>query len=461
MTKLRPFQLEGVQAIHSFRGRCLLADEQGLGKTVQSLYWAHKLPKRRPVVIVCPASVKYTWQSEAHLHFNLRAEVIEGKYRKGKRLPKAEILIINYDILSSWVKPLRKLGPQIVILDEAHFIKNLHAQRTRASIKLAKKAFSVLALSGTPFTNRPIELWPVLKAVNPAIFPSREKFAWKYCKPRWTPWGWKYDGACNTKKLNRTLRRTCMIRRLKKDVLSEIPDMQHKMITLRLTGKALVEYNKAEDDFIAWLSSKSPARAEKAKRAPNLTKVGYLLRAIAEMKMAQGIQWIKDFFEANPGEKLVVFTMHTEVIEQLKHAFPQALIVNGSVTGKKRHETVRLFQNGKHHNLLLGNWKAAGVGLTLTAAAYAAAFDFPWTPGDMAQGRDRIHRIGQTRQTFFYYLVAQGTVEEKLIGKLRKKANVLNAVLNGGDLEDDFDIFAELLSIIKKGRNKHEQRNYQ
>lgn len=446
MTELRPFQFEGVKAIYRFRGVALLADEQGLGKTLEALFWLTKIPKRRPVVIVTPASMKYSWQAEAMLHFNLNTVVLEG--RSPKHVPQGDVFIINYEILAAWLPMLLQLKPQCVIYDEIHYCKTLTALRTKAAIKLSKGVASKIGLSGTPMVNRPVELWPTLKILRPDIFPSFEKFAWRYCKPRYTPWGWQYTGSANTKELNGILCEELMIRRLKKDVMPELPPKERQMVSFRLSSYK--EYDHAQSDFLGWLRGVSPARAVRAKKSPALTKVGYLLRLIARLKLDWTTQWIKEFLENHPDEKLVALTMHTFVIDHLKEHFPCALIIDGRVVGRRRADTVRAFQLNPRKRLLLGNWKAAGVGITLTAARCAAALDLPWTPGDLFQGEDRIHRFGQKRKVIIYYLAALRTLEEKLIKILRKKAEVLDAVLNGEKEMEDIDIFEELLAEMKR-----------
>lgn len=421
----------------------------GLGKTLQALYWIKKTPKRRPVVIITPASVKYTWQTEATLHFGMRTEVLEGYQRNRARSLPGHIIILNYDILRSWLPSLLKSKPQCIILDEVHYIKNLRALRTQAALKLVKGVSSVIGMSGTPLTNRPIELWPVLKAIRPDIFPNREKFAWRFCAPRLSRWGWLYDGAANLKQLRKILRRQCMIRRLKKDVLPELPDKMRRMVSFRL--KSYEEYRYAQKEFISWLKRMSPARAKRAARGEALVKIGYLLRLVARLKLDWTQKWIEEFFTSHPNEKLVALTMHTFVIDHLKNRFGQkAVVIDGRVTGRKREETVRKFQSNRQVNLLLGNWIAAGVGITLTAACNAAALDLPWTPGDLLQGEDRIHRIGQKKKVVIHYLTALNTIEERQIKILRKKSTILDAILDGKGSSKDLNVFDELIKEIKR-----------
>ena len=447
MTTLRPFQLDGAKRIYAFRGRALLADEQGLGKTLQALYWVLKTSKHRPVIIVTPASVKYAWQSEAGLHFNMRTEVLEGRRQKRMMQLPGPVVILNYDILKSWLPALLKAKPKTVIFDECHYIKNPEAERTKAALKLAEGATSVLGLSGTPLTNRPIELWPVLSAICPDLFPERGKYAWRYCNPRYTPWGWQYDGATRTGELHRVLTDWCMIRRLKRDVAKELPPKIRHVVPFKLDSYE--EYNKAQSDFLHWLKEISPARAKRAKKSEALTKIGYLLRLVAKLKLNWTAQWIEEFLECHPDQKLIAFSMHTPVIRHLFHKFEKvAVVIDGSVTGRKRVEAQRQFQSNRRTRLLLGQWVAAGVGLNLQVASNVAGLDFPWTPGHLLQGEDRIHRIGQKSQCIIHYLVAMGTIEEKQIKVLRKKATVLDSILNGTRPSKDLDLFSELLKEV-------------
>lgn len=445
MTELRQFQKEGVRMIYDFKGRALLADEQGLGKTLEALEWIRRTPRHRPVVIVTPSSLKYTWQKEASMHFGMRSEVLEGRPRKSLGL-SSKIIILNYDILQHWLKVLLKNQPTTVIFDECHYIKNPEAARTKAAQRLSANASSVVGLSGTPMTNQAIDLWSILSCIRPELFPSRLKFAWRYCKPKATPWGWQFNGAVKKKELNRILRERVLIRRLKKDVAKELPDKIHKVISFKLDSYQ--EYNKARTDFLGWLKKISPAKAKRAKRSQALVKIGYLLRLVAEIKLKWTIKWLEEFKETHPGKKLVGLTMHTSVIDALKKKFPNSIVIDGRVKGKLRTESVRRFQTDKKIPFFFGNWKAAGVGITLTAAHHFASFDFPWTPGDLSQGLDRIHRIGQEKTVFIYFLMAMNTLEESQLTGLKKKGKVLSSILDGGRTAKDFDMLDTLLQEV-------------
>lgn len=446
MTKLRPFQLEGVKSIYHFKGRCLLADEMGLGKTIEALYWLTKIPKCRPALIVTPATMKWTWQAEAAEHFNLRTEVLNGQRASSGKLP-GDICIINYNILPYWLDTLKKNQPAVLILDESHYIKNRHAQRTKCCYKLSRKARSVLGLTGTPVLNHPIELWSQLQCIKPKLFPSFIKYAWEFCKPKWTPWGWSFTEPRNKKKLNRILREEVMVRRLKKNVMPELPAKIKKVISLKL--KSYREYDAAEKDIISWLRRVNPARVNRAKRNKALTRVGYLLRLVADLKMDLTIAWLQEWAELHPEKKMVGLTMHTKVIDRMKSEFPNCVVIDGRVTGKLRTASVRQFQNNKKIRWLWGNWKAAGIGVTATAAHHFVSLDFPFTPSDLEQGEDRTHRIGQNNKVIVYYLVALDTIEERLMKMLRRKAGLVGSIIDGKRSAGSFNVLDELLAELR------------
>jgi SWI/SNF-related matrix-associated actin-dependent regulator 1 of chromatin subfamily A len=453
-TKPRPFQKEGVRAIYDFKGRAILGDEQGLGKTLQALIWISKIPKHRPVIIVCPSTAKYGWQTEAHTHFRgMDIHVLEGRRPKRvNRLP-GDICVLNYDILSSWLPAILKADPQVIIFDEFHYLQSPTSARTIAAGKAAFGAASVVGLSGTPITNELIGLWAPLAIIRPDLFPSMYRFGWRYTKPRKFRGWWKFKGARRKKELRRILLEECLIRRLKKDVAKELPPKTHKIVPLRIFGKALREYRQCANKktFLNWLRIKyDDGRANRAKRSLAVARVGYLMRLMAELKMDLMAKWIEEWTLANPGKKLVCMTMHTKVINFLHKKFPNSVVINGKVRGIKREEAKRKFQNNTRVTYLFGNWKAAGVALTLTAAHHLVALDLPWTEGDLLQGQDRVHRIGQTKKVIIYYLMLMDTFEEKVFQILKDKTKVFSEIFDGKKASKDFNLLEALIEELDR-----------
>lgn len=337
-----------------------------------------------------------------------------------------------------------------VLVSNCQYIKNPAAKRTKAVLKIAEYSRARIGLSGTPIENNVIDLFPILQAIKPELFPSFTKFAWRYTKPKYTPWGWTYTGSAHAKELNRILLENLMIRRLKSDVAKELPDKIYKTVLLKLTPEAQAEYDKASKDFMGWLRSKSPARANRAKKSQALTKIGYLVRLAAKLKHKSVLQWIRDFHESHPDQKLVGMTMHTPCVESLMRNFSGSVKIDGTITGKLRHDTVRRFQTQPKVKNLWGQWKAASVGITLTAASNFAALDLPWSPSTYKQGPDRIHRIGQTKHCIIHLLIALGTIEEKLVKVLRDKGKIQDSVVDGKESSEDVDFLEDLLKEFKK-----------
>jgi len=448
-TKLYKYQRHGVKLISHFEGRALLADEMGLGKTIQSLAWLWQ-QQAFPVVVVCPASLKWNWEHEARQHLGLRAMVLEGTKVPRQRLIRSRMVILNYDILKPWMDYLKWLEPQLLIFDEAHYVKNRTTQRAKLLKKLAKSIPNVIGMSGTPLTNRPAELWNVVDTIRPDLYPSFVKFAFRYCQPRRTPWGWDYRGAARLEELHGILDDHMMIRRLKKDVLKDLPSKTRSVVLLEMERKS--EYDHARNDFIGWLRKNvSKGKADRAARAERLMRLGYLKRLSAELKLSSVLEWITTFLEGSD-EKLVVFAVHHKVIDALQERFGrQCVVVTGETSQRDRKRAVEMFQTSPKTRLFLGNIQAAGVGLNLVAASTVAFVELSWSPGEHGQAEDRIHRIGQVSNSMVYYLVARGSIEEDLCKVIQKKQEVLNKVLDGDGTATEMDIFSQVEQALLQG----------
>lgn len=431
--QLFPFQKEGVAFIEKRNGRALIADEMGLGKTIQAIAWLQLHPEKRPAIIVCPASLKLNWAKEIRdtLSIGDRVQILQGT----KPYPiTGSIIIINYDILNSWVETLQAINPQVLIIDEMHYVKNSSAIRTKATKKLAKGIPHIIALTGTPIVNRPVEGFNIFQILDKNLFPNFWAYVHRYCGARHNGFGWDFSGATNKEELNQILTSTIMIRRRKADVLKDLPEKLYSFVPMDLANGT--EYRIAEEEFIEYLRGvKGKEAAEKAKKAEHLVKIEALKQLAVKGKMKQAINWIKDFIE--DGSKLVVFAVHKEVIDQLMKEFKDiAVKIDGSTPVSERHKAVEAFQSDPNIKLFIGNIQAAGVGITLTAASAVAFLELPWTPGELQQAEDRCHRIGQKNAVNIYYLLAENSVEYKLAKLLDKKKEVLSAVIDGKPVEE-------------------------
>lgn len=483
--KLRPYQVQGIELIEHFNGRALLADDMGLGKTAQALVWTKIHPEEKPVLIICPGGLKINWEREIRMWIDAEAniQILSGRTTG---MIKGDYVIVNYEILPYWVKEIKKVGFKILLADEVHYIKNSWAKRTKAFKRIAGDMDYIVAISGTPIENKPIEIYNIGVILQPSLFPDYLRFTQRYCAGETGRYGWNVSGASNTKELNRILKEHIMIRRLKSEVAQDLPPKIIANLPLELTN--LQEYRKAEYEFLQFVKERfdkdllydenfekelkeyakrhninlenndeltiddiqkiKKTKIEKASMAEMLLKTQALQKLAAEGKMKEAIHWIEDFLES--GEKLVVFAINKKVIDMLMNKFGKiAVKIDGSVSNLNRQKAIDMFQNDKNIRLFIGNIKAAGVGITLTAASNIAILQYPWTPGALSQAIDRVHRITQTKKVTVWYILGANTIEEKVLQVLAEKEHIVNEVLDGTQHKEK-SMISELLKMYKE-----------
>jgi len=438
------FQKLGVSFLEHRNGRALIGDEMGLGKTAQALAYLQLHPEIKRTIIVVPASLKLNWKKEISMWMDGTRSVQILKGQTPYNL-LGDILIINYDILNFWVEALINYEPQVLIADECHYVKNNSAKRTKAMKKLAKHTERFIGLSGTPIVNRPVEFFNAIKMIDGTMFPNFWDYVHKYCAARHNGYGWDFSGSSNTQQLHELLTSTIMIRRKKRDVLKDLPDKIYSFVPCHMDDRG--EYDIAEHDFVGYVTmTKGTGEAERVSRAEELAKIEKLKQLAVRGKLIEAIGWIQDFISSDEQIKLVVFATHRFVIDEILKFFGEkAVKVDGGVSLKDRQKAVERFQNDPDVQLFIGNIKAAGVGLTLTAASNVAFLELPWTPGDLVQAEDRCHRIGQKDSVNVYYLLAQNTIEERIARLLDSKRKVLESVLDGA-VPEDSSLLGELIN---------------
>lgn len=421
-----PFQKAGLEFVEATGGNALIADQMGLGKTIQALSYIAAHPEHRPVIIVCPASLKVNWEREAHAWLETADEIEIVKSGKVKPLT-GDIIIINYDIMKKWLPALKEYTPQILIFDESHSVKNQKSARSKAAMELAEVVPHKILLTGTPVLNRPAELWNQLRIIDPFKYPDTSFFQWhkRYTNATKNRYGWDFSGASNLEELAKTLK-PIMIRRTKDQVLPELPEKQRSSIFIPIDNKK--EYQTAERDLQEWLAEQEGLEPSKrVSSVEHLARIEYLRQIAVKGKLKQSKDWIRTFLEG--GEKLVVFATHKKIISALMEEFkPCAVKIDGSVSTENRQAAVDAFQTDDSVKLFIGNIKAAGVGLTLTAASNVAFLELPWTPADLEQAEDRCHRIGQKNAVNITYLLAQKTIDTTMAAMVEKKRGIISQI---------------------------------
>ena len=455
-TSLYPFQSEDAhRAVEEFNGRCLLGHEMGCGKGVMALA-ARKLLGNPTTIIVCPASLKFNWERECKKHFGVRAQILSSQ--KPPRKPfrhNPKIVIINYDILPFWVQKLQELDIGLIISDESQMVSNGRAKRSKATKQLSKGVPYFLALSGTPFENRPSQLWHILHIIRPDLFPSFLKFAMNFCAPKKTFFGWDFKGASHTEELHDILTTNLMIRRRKEDVLDDLPPKTRTVVPLEVSNYD--EYLQASENFVEWLTANyGQGKLHGVLKAAQLTQLGYLKRLASKIKYDSVVAWIENFLEGSD-QKLMVFGVHKAFLGRLHAHFGRpSTLVTGAVLGKKRQDRFDRFNDDPHCRLFLGNVQAAGVGWSCTSASNVAFAEMGWKPAEHVQAEDRargLFRGVKGMPTNVYYLVARKTVEEILVKLIQKKAAILSAILDGGQ-GDEMNIFDLLSAELLKQRGR-------
>jgi hypothetical protein len=434
--ELKPFQRAGVSYLLAQR-RAFLADEQGLGKTIEALATL-EADSAYPAVVVCPASLKLNWLRELERWLpnrSVQALVGTGPARSpagpSSLSAGAEITVVNYDILAARLSELRSLEPRALVLDESHYCKNAAAKRTQAVQRLSAvmpQDALVLALTGTPVMNRPAELISQLRILGRlGDFGSGAQF------------GKRFRGPDAHLRLHWHLRSRCFVRRLKADVLPQLPAKRRAIVPVELDNEP--EYRLAERDLIAWLQSQPldlgalRAKVAAALRAERLVRLNALKLLAARGKLAAALAWIHDF--CSSGERLVVFAHHREIQRALLTRFPSALHILGEDSHAERDAALRAFQapDGPENQLIVCSIEVAGQGITLTRSSNVVFLELDWTPAKHDQAEDRCHRIGQQDSVNAAYILAAGTIDETISTLLERKRAVIGAVTDGR--EDD------------------------
>jgi superfamily II DNA or RNA helicase len=441
--ELKPFQRAGVAYLLE-RRRAFLADEQGLGKTIEALA-ALQAADTFPAVVVCPANLKLNWEREAATWLPGRSvRRLSGLGTGSPAEDLADITIVNYEILDARAASLVAGAPRALVIDEAHLCKNPAAKRTRAVQRLAAavpREGLVLALSGTPVVNRPAELVAQLR-----ILGRLEEFG------SGAEFGARFKGPDAHQRLHWHLRARCFARRLKRDVLPQLPAKTRSVVPIELDNEA--EYRLAERDLVAWLRTQPldlrelDAKVAAALRAERLVRLNALKLLAARGKLAAAMGWIHDF--RCSGEPLVVFARHREIQRAVLERFPNALHILGEDSAAARDRSLRAFQSDEASaaGLIVCSLEVAGQGLTLTRASNVAFLELDWTPARHDQAEDRCHRIGQRDAVNAYYLLAAETVDETIARLLERKRAVIGAVTDGRD-EDEGGVVDALVRELR------------
>ncbi|MCK9367413.1 MAG: DEAD/DEAH box helicase [Metallibacterium scheffleri] len=430
---LRPYQAAGISYMLA-HARSIQGDEMGLGKTVQALATIEHAGSY-PALVICPASLVHTWRREAARWLpERRVQVV----RDGKTAldADAEIIVLSYDIARRQGDALRGRRWASLVCDEAHFLKN-KSQRTVAIQNLAASIPRRHLLTGTPITSRPADLIEPLRVLG--LLDSLggwRTYVTRYCRGVQGRHGWEIDGASNTGELAEKLRGIGMVRRLKNDVLADLPPKIRSARVIDLDSADRRAITATETELRALLAH-APTPAEAAQhRRDAIAILGRLRHAVGVAKIPAIVEAAQEVLDES--RKVVVMAHHRDVLDGIESALRAAghsiVRIDGETPAQARDQSVQAFQTDQAVRVFLGSITAAGVGITLTAASDIIIAEQDWTPATLDQAEDRLHRIGQAECVTALHILAAGTVDEAIAALIERKRVVIDSVLMPGTL---------------------------
>lgn len=460
--KLYQHQEEGIKFLLSRNG-CILADDMGLGKSIQSIIAALESGAKK-ILIVCPSATKINWEREINV-FCDDTTIIDGKKWKD-----AKFVIINFDILKNFhtLKPskskdgeeeiihrhLAEAGFDLCIIDEAHYLKNNESIRGKIMVELSVKYQipRTWLLTGTPVANRPMDFFNLLKIIKAPIADNWKHYALRYCaaKQFFKTLGngmrkqiWLTDGASNLDELA-SKTKNIILRRLKTEVL----DMPDKVITpmhYQLDKKGLKDYEFLWEDYL----DKRREAGKSTNLEKDLVELILLRQFIAMQAIPSTIEIAENAIEM--GRKVIIFTSFTEELEVITNHFgKKAVKHNGPMTTSKKQKSVDDFQENDKVKVFVGNIKSAGVGITLTQGTVVIFNSFDWVPGNNEQAEDRAFRIGQKNDVNVYYQLFDNTISSKMWTMLNKKKDIISIIMGDNKELSEEEITSLILDEIIK-----------
>ena len=453
-----PYQLEGINRGLELK-RFINADAPGLGKTLQSIATVN-LADAFPCLVICPATLKINWEREWTKFTDKKAMILTDSVRDSWsffwKTGLNQVFIVNYESLKKYfVQRIKKserwtlrdveFRPTInmfksVIIDESHKCKSSATQQAKFTKGISAGKEWIVQLTGTPVVNKPKDLVAQLSILGRMEdFGGYKHFVQRYCAGP--------NEASNLKELNYHLWTKTMFRREKHNVLKDLPEKIRQTMICEITNRK--EYQDAEKDLISYLVKYKDATDEKIQRALRgevMVRINILRQISARGKIKEVVEFVCDFRENN--QKIILFCSLHEVVDGLKKAFPNAVSVTGRESQEQKQQAVDSFQNNPKTDIIICSIKAAGVGLTLTAASNVAFIEFPWTYADCVQCEDRAHRIGQKDSVTCYYFLGRKTIDEKVYQIIQMKKGIANAVMGSTEEipENIVDLIANLFS---------------
>ena len=464
LKSLYRFQKQGIIfGIKKF-SRLLIADEMGVGKTVQAIGLSSLYQKDWPVLVICPSSLKFAWRDEITMWLSeiLDKEDIQViKHSKDVFKKNKKYYVISYDLSVRMIDKIIEKKFNYIISDEAHYLKSRQAKRTLCLTPILQRAKRCVLLTGTPILAKPMEIYSLLHILRPDKFKSFKDFGTRYCDPKILRFGViDWSGSSNSRELNCILNRL-MIRRLKKDVLNQLPPKKRQKIEISTDSKIIkrlkmmmeksskkfesllgthIELDKLGINVDDLKTEKEKENEENSDKKEKNDEEDSILNKFSKAYIMTGeakLPGIKDYvnYLVDNSCKFLIFAHHAEVLDAIEDVIITDKIgyirIDGKVPVEKRQELVNKFQTDEECLVAILSITACATGLTLTKASTVVFAELHFTPSIMIQAEDRAHRIGQDAGCVnIHYLVGADTLDVLLFRKLNEKQNIVSTTLD-------------------------------
>ena len=448
---LYDFQKDGIKFGIERKGRILLADEMGVGKTVQAIGIALMYKEEWPVLIICPSSLKFVWRDEILKWIpNINDDKINIQiFKSSKDYFKCgvKIYIMSYDLTVKLEDKITEKNFKFIIADEAHYMKSPDAKRTKCLMPIIKRSKRVILITGTPILAKPVELYPLLTMLRPDLFHNFKEFGNRYCDPKRNFFGMDWTGSSNPKELNYILRHI-MIRRLKKEVMNQLPPKKRQKVEIQTDPKVIKQIqaiNLSSEKIIEKINelnnsqiNPNPANYVNPEKPENdnenlLNLFNKVYNLSAEAKISGVKEYIHYLIDNKC--KFLIFAHHMKMLdgieEEVKKLKVDYIRIDGKVKLEKRQEYVYKYQHDETCLVAILSITACYTGITLTAASTVVFSELHMTPAIMIQAEDRAHRIGQEHECVnIHYLYGPDTIDEVLFRMLNQKQNIFSNTLD-------------------------------
>ena len=390
---LLPHQAQGVKYILN-NSSAFVCDDMGMGKT-RTVIEAMFKRGQFPILVICPASLKINWKNEIKRWIGVTIPIDDLSQN---------VIITNYERMKKYKFDIKNIPVKQLVLDESHSFKNANSQRTKLALEWSKRIPYKILITGTPMLNRPNELVTQMQILNNIHkVGGAEHFLNTYCNPRNSQYGIDYSGASNLKRLHNVMDKI-WLRRTKKDLANQLP------------CKTIVP--------IPIIEMEQPA-------PHSFGEIERYDKAVLRSKLSPSVDFVNQLVER--GEKVVVFVHHKDIGKALNLAFPEASVIVGGQSPSIRQVNIDNFQLGDTQ-VIICSLQASAVGLTLTSSRCAVFIEYPWSPALLAQAQDRVHRLGQDKDVFIYYLYGKGSIDEYRLNTNSFKKAVIDYIVDGGSI---------------------------